>query len=182
MRGSESRLAVLSSSQEASGFRRFTGANRSSTTLSQKMDLRPITPKWARFLVIPGILFLVVLGIGLVITAVRMHGTNGIPETVLLASFGVAILLVAARGGSLVRSLSVRAAIEGTTLRIQRDSSSEVHDYPISELQIEEHPFLQLIHVRHAAISRALFTVDYFYSEGMALIARLKQTGDNKSE
>ena len=147
------------------------------------MDLPAITPRWARLGIIPAVVGFGVFTIGLAVMFVL--GSISEPQSAwimllggapIVGLFGVATY----RGIDLCRFRNYCAALQDGTLNISERQGSPSRAFAIEDLEIHDHPYMQVVYVKLACGGHKLLAVDYYYRSGMSLIASILEQQDGE--
>ena len=142
--------------------------------------MKPLTPIWARLLVLPAILFFMGMAGFLTWTAfsaIIKQGEWAALITIPLAGF---MFYCGYRFIDLYRFRNVVAELTSDRLKIASSKESSPESYKFSALSINDHPNMQIVNIDHLETGRRLITIDYFYFEGMKMVHELQEKQQSK--
>ena len=134
-----------------------------------------ITPKWARVLTVPVVVFIAMCGVALLYNSFLSDIANARIVNIML---GVVFLLFAKFMSKLIPFLSLKAKLEDDHLFIQnKDYTAK---FSVNELHIKFHRSLQYVEI-FSNSGQLVFACDYVYDKSMNLVYELVDT-QNLSE
>jgi len=146
-----------------------------SPTPSSNLPIRHVAPKWARALITPAIAGLVLFGALAILGGCRVLFVDGELRGVVVIPLGFIIVFFALRGTDLIRSRKVLAGIKDGALLYQSEINSPQVSVAITDLAIENHPTIQVVHIDAITSEKRIFTSDYFYPHGMILVEKIAE-------
>ena len=124
------------------------------------MEMNRVAPAWARWLILPAIVFCILCGLGGILEGLFFdHFQSGLARFALVMG-GFFLLHAAWNARWLFRFRDAKACLSGGFLHCSRGSGSPASVVPIEEIRVGYSSLFQLVHIDRAPTGERLLTID----------------------
>jgi hypothetical protein len=138
-------------------------------------EMKPIAPLWARILIAPAMIILMLGGLSLAAAGFYLSINQHLIDGIVPVAFGIFLVIVGWEGRWLYASRNVVACLKDNTLYYSYNINGNIRMISISDIEVVDLPWLKMAYLHQNSTGKRLISIDYWYKDGMSLFRAIQK-------